>query len=278
MIPWISCFTFTRTFFSSPAGALIVKVAISGEIPDMRPYLLAASSYVLRTLKSPFRRRVTRRRMGKESPRSNMTTELVGAPSAPSTSTPVSAAPSSHEIFTGSGLNSIISYGNTLNRGERMADCRAAPRATASSAFIVVDRVEILRISMNFCLTNPIREVPPTISTDAKSLAEILASARHAFTGASNLSIKGLHMASYSGALSMMWKSKSSMRHSRLIDASFTPFGLSVFFAFSAAANSLSMTFGLSRGLPDNLLLNFSTNLAASQFAISSSKFLPPKS
>ena len=172
----------------------------------------------------------------------------------------------------------MISYGKTLNRGDRIADCRAAPRATASSAFIVVDRVSTPKISFSLFLTNPMRVLPPTISTELKSLAASPASASAFFNGPSRRASKGAHIASYSSAFSMIWKSKSSMRHSRLIDASFTPVGLRVFLAFSAAATTLTMTLGLSCGFEDSFLEYFSTNLSAIHSAIVSSKERPPKS
>mmetsp|Transcript_27189 Transcript_27189/g.49350 ORF Transcript_27189/g.49350 Transcript_27189/m.49350 type:complete len:215 (-) Transcript_27189:822-1466(-) len=214
-----------------------------------------------------------------------MTTEFVGVGfcSSASTSIPASCVPS-HSILIGKGWYSITSYGKTLNLGERMALCRAQPRATASSAFIVVlsplftALASRPRISAKVCFTLATRVAPPTISTLARSALVRLVSASARSIGAANRANRGSHMARYSSALRETPKSKSSMRHSRLIRASLTPAGLRVFFAFSAATVSLSITLALSLGLPLSLPLYFSSNLVAIHSAIIESKSLPPKS
>ena len=141
-----------------------------------------------------------------------------------------------------------------------MADCNAAPRAIASSAFIVVDKFLPPKISVNFRLRQPIRVEPPTISTTLKSAAANLASSQHFLMGASKRSNKGLHRASYSAAFKVMWKSKSSWSISKLMPTSLTPWGLNVFLAFSAAAKILMRVLGFSIGLAESLLPYFSSN------------------
>ena len=147
-------------------------------------------------MKSPARRNVTRRVIGNPKPRSNIITLSVAdsVPLAASTSTPAAWFPSCHETWIGYGCDSTISYGRTLKRGERMADCNAAPRATASSAFIVVDNTTFApRISFNLRFTHPIRVEPPTISTEVKSLTVMPASANAALIGPAKRANNGAH-------------------------------------------------------------------------------------
>mmetsp|Transcript_38744 Transcript_38744/g.54559 ORF Transcript_38744/g.54559 Transcript_38744/m.54559 type:complete len:363 (-) Transcript_38744:683-1771(-) len=271
MIPWISSFTLTRIFFRSPGVALIWKLQmLFGEV-SANPNCVDASSYDAVTENSPALLRVTRRTIGKLRPRSNMTTELVD-----SAVSAASAGVSSQDSLIGYGWDSWISYGNTLKRGDRIALWSAVPRATASSAFIVVDRVLTPKISIIWRLTAPIRVVPPTISTDAKSVAVRFASVSAFSIGTPRRSNNGLQRASYSSALREQAKSKSSIRHSRLMRASLTPCGLSVFFALSAASNNFMRTLGFSIGSAESLFLYFSWNLVEIHWAMARSKSRPP--
>mmetsp|Transcript_36822 Transcript_36822/g.88042 ORF Transcript_36822/g.88042 Transcript_36822/m.88042 type:complete len:363 (-) Transcript_36822:801-1889(-) len=283
--PLISCLTFTLILQSASAGELMLKVAMALLEPAGNPFPSALSSYMASTVNFPDLRSVTRLTMGKLHPRSNMTTELVGvaSPASASTSIPASCAPS-HSILMGKGWYSTTSYGRTLKRGERMADWSAQPLATASSAFIVVLSPLLTalasrpRTCASVSLTLDTRVAPPTISTLDRSAAVSLVSASARSMGPASLASSGSHMALYSSALRLMPKSRSSMRHSRLILASLTPAGLSVFLAFSAATPSLSMTLVLSLTAPLSLPRYFSSNLVAIQSDMTASKSRPPRS
>mmetsp|Transcript_5087 Transcript_5087/g.8533 ORF Transcript_5087/g.8533 Transcript_5087/m.8533 type:complete len:246 (+) Transcript_5087:1186-1923(+) len=171
-------------------------------------------------------------------------------------------------------LNSL-----TLKRVESMAACRAQPRHTDSSAFMVVERPILMAVasSSRSCdmraLTNSRRVEPPTISTEERSAGESPEVSSASRMGPSRRARSGSAISISCSRVSLQLKSRSSIRHSTLIGASVTPLGLRVFLAFSAAANSFIRALGLAQASRPCLALNS----LAMYLAMHSSNARPPR-
>mmetsp|Transcript_62618 Transcript_62618/g.193917 ORF Transcript_62618/g.193917 Transcript_62618/m.193917 type:complete len:289 (+) Transcript_62618:1020-1886(+) len=139
-----------------------------------------------------------------------------------------------------STLNSL-----TLYSFERIAAWRAHPRATHSSAFMVVESSLPPNALEHMSLTQGTREAPPQISTasmeeTARPLAALAASSTSL-----TFFIMGLHISSKSERLMLLLKSSSSMRHSHeRLDSEFAE---RIFLVFVTASSSLKSAFLLDR-------------------------------
>mmetsp|Transcript_110444 Transcript_110444/g.216589 ORF Transcript_110444/g.216589 Transcript_110444/m.216589 type:complete len:259 (+) Transcript_110444:160-936(+) len=145
----------------------------------------------------------------------------------------------------------------TLYSGDSMAACRAQPRATASSWFIVVD-VLPPKASPQTCLTQGTREPPPTSSTESIWSTGMphaaFASSRTLIT----LSLAGPHILSSSSRVMLLAKSASSIKHSHVMAASLL--AERIFLVFITASSSLNEDFLFVKGSQPFFLANCAAN------------------
>mmetsp|Transcript_136543 Transcript_136543/g.345761 ORF Transcript_136543/g.345761 Transcript_136543/m.345761 type:complete len:213 (-) Transcript_136543:866-1504(-) len=133
-------------------------------------------------------------------------------------------------MLTGNGEMSFTWKSRTLYNGDKIAACRAQPRETLSSWFIVVERSLPPNASEHSCFTHGTREPPPTISTESICSGVMPEAAKAASKTAFAFSIAGLHISSKSARVIWLAKSSSSIRHSQLMGAS--EFAERTFFVF----------------------------------------------
>mmetsp|Transcript_73752 Transcript_73752/g.240195 ORF Transcript_73752/g.240195 Transcript_73752/m.240195 type:complete len:223 (+) Transcript_73752:1787-2455(+) len=150
----------------------------------------------------------------------------------------------------------------TLYKGDKIAACRAQPRATLSSWFMVVDSsfspsLQPKASAQSF-FTQGTREPPPTISTTSICSIVKPEAARAASRTAFVLTMAGSHILSRSSRFIRLAKSCSSMRHSTLTGASV--FAERTFFVFMTASSNLKAAFLLVRGSQPCFFLNCSEN------------------
>mmetsp|Transcript_83732 Transcript_83732/g.211104 ORF Transcript_83732/g.211104 Transcript_83732/m.211104 type:complete len:240 (+) Transcript_83732:1703-2422(+) len=146
----------------------------------------------------------------------------------------------------------------TLYKGDKIAACKAQPRATLSSWFIVVERSLPPKASEHTLFTQGTREPPPTISTESicsKVRPEAAMAACKTFV---TLSIAGLHISSKSALVILLAKSSSSIRHSQLTPASLL--ADKIFFVLDTASSSLKEAFLLLKGSHPTFFLNCEAN------------------
>mmetsp|Transcript_97058 Transcript_97058/g.225001 ORF Transcript_97058/g.225001 Transcript_97058/m.225001 type:complete len:219 (+) Transcript_97058:1066-1722(+) len=161
-------------------------------------------------------------------------------------------------MHTGTRRPSRTSKSRTLYRGERMAAISAQPRATLSSAFMVVESSLLPKAAEHISLTQGTRLAPPTISTKSiwsKGRPQDSLAASSTFL---TLAIIGLHMSRKRSRVMLEPKSSSSMRHSQLMPASL--FAERIFFVFVTASSSLKEAFLLERGSAPTFFLNCAAN------------------
>mmetsp|Transcript_21111 Transcript_21111/g.47627 ORF Transcript_21111/g.47627 Transcript_21111/m.47627 type:complete len:571 (+) Transcript_21111:1110-2822(+) len=278
------CLTLTRILGGCPVleaksarslGTSTVKVPMLGSVPGGRSPR-HESSYEAPTVKLAARLKVTFLAFGVASFFLNSTTLFEPGFSAASAASELSlsSASSASAVVSAPGpeaasqlsLTGKLTASKTWNsltrkRVESKAACQAVPRATASSAFIVVcsplfiaalliGSPAPMRMSASRSLTKPRRVVPPTISTVAMSAGGRPDSPRACMMGGTIRASSGSDASMKSARVRVRLKSISSMRHSQPIRASETPAGLSVFLAFSAAASSFMRALGFSHGSP----------------------------
>mmetsp|Transcript_15275 Transcript_15275/g.45757 ORF Transcript_15275/g.45757 Transcript_15275/m.45757 type:complete len:219 (-) Transcript_15275:632-1288(-) len=161
-------------------------------------------------------------------------------------------------MLIGTEVASRTSKSRTLYRGERMAAWRAQPRATLSSAFMVVERSLPPKAAEHISLTQGTRQAPPTISTksmDSNGMPHAaLASSRTFCT----LAIIGLHISRKTSLVMLEPKSSSSMRHSTLMPAS--AFAERIFLVFVTESSNLKLAFLLESGSQPTFFLNCAAN------------------
>mmetsp|Transcript_45087 Transcript_45087/g.96250 ORF Transcript_45087/g.96250 Transcript_45087/m.96250 type:complete len:247 (+) Transcript_45087:1130-1870(+) len=169
--------------------------------------------------------------------------------------------------LTGTGEVSSTLNSRTLYSGERIAAIVVQPRATHSSAFMVVESSRPKAFE-HISLNHGTREAPPqtsTVSTLTPPEAALAAS-RTSLT----FFIIGLHISRKSSRLIWLPKSSSSMRHSQEMLASV--FAERIFFVLVTASSSLNNAF-----LFDNTSHPvFFLNCAAKVLMRHSSMSLPP--
>mmetsp|Transcript_37516 Transcript_37516/g.86616 ORF Transcript_37516/g.86616 Transcript_37516/m.86616 type:complete len:262 (-) Transcript_37516:595-1380(-) len=191
------------------------------------------------------------------------------SPSAPAmcspSSSPFSASASAdepiHPIVTGCGMRSTTVKSRTLYSGESIAACSAHPRATDSSAFMVVDSSLPPKALEQNSLTQGTREAPPIISTKSICSIPMPAAAAAALAPsrtAETLSIMGLHISRKTSRVIVEPKSSSSIRHSTESCASM--FAERIFLVFVTASSSLKEAFLLLRGSQPTFFLNCAAN------------------
>mmetsp|Transcript_76381 Transcript_76381/g.196710 ORF Transcript_76381/g.196710 Transcript_76381/m.196710 type:complete len:258 (+) Transcript_76381:990-1763(+) len=146
-----------------------------------------------------------------------------------------------HPSWTGSEVVSSTVKSRTLYRFDRRAACSVHPRATHSSAFMVVDSSLPPKALEHISLSQGTREAPPQISTWSM---EDIARPHEDFAAsstASTLCIMGLHISRKSARSTLLPKSWSSMRHSQERLAS--ELADRIFFVFMTASSSLKRAF-----------------------------------
>mmetsp|Transcript_104148 Transcript_104148/g.301290 ORF Transcript_104148/g.301290 Transcript_104148/m.301290 type:complete len:263 (+) Transcript_104148:1466-2254(+) len=194
----------------------------------------------------------------------------------PSSATPLASAsaalPHQPTTMECAVLSSTLKS-RTLYNGDSMAACKAQPRATDSSWFIVVDKGLPSNASEQTCFTQGTREPPPMISTESISLTGTPAAAQAALTSSktfTTLFLAGSHIFSNSSRVMLLAKSSSSMRHSTVKGAS--ELAERTFFVFMTASSSLKDDFLLDNGLQPC----FFSNCAANSRIKHSSNSRPP--
>mmetsp|Transcript_20115 Transcript_20115/g.62863 ORF Transcript_20115/g.62863 Transcript_20115/m.62863 type:complete len:219 (-) Transcript_20115:651-1307(-) len=161
-------------------------------------------------------------------------------------------------MFTGTLRQSLTSKSRTLYRGDRIAACRAQPRATASSAFMVVDSSLPPKAAEHISFTHGTRLDPPTISTKSMDSTGMPLASLTASSTACTLAIMGLHMSRKTSRVMLEPKSSSSMRHSQLMPASL--FAERIFLVFVTASSSLKDAFLFESGSQPTFFLNCAAN------------------
>mmetsp|Transcript_58896 Transcript_58896/g.167610 ORF Transcript_58896/g.167610 Transcript_58896/m.167610 type:complete len:458 (-) Transcript_58896:642-2015(-) len=145
-----------------------------------------------------------------------------------------------------------------LNSGERMAACSVQPRATHSSAFMVVESSLPPKACEHISLTHGTREQPPHISTKSTALTGRPLAALAASSTSLTFFIIGLHMSRNFSRSIWLLKSSSSIRHSQLTPAS--ELAERIFFVFVTASSSLKDAFLLESGSQPTCFLNCAAN------------------
>mmetsp|Transcript_48044 Transcript_48044/g.112455 ORF Transcript_48044/g.112455 Transcript_48044/m.112455 type:complete len:242 (-) Transcript_48044:668-1393(-) len=197
------------------------------------------------------------------------TVMVLYSPSAPAmcspSSSPFSASWSAEDpiqpMLTECGMMSTTVKSRTLYSGDSIAACRAQPRATDSSAFIVVDSSLPPKAFEQNSFTQGTREAPPIISTKSICSVEIPAAAAAAFAPSSTaetLSIIGWHISRKTSRVMVEPKSSSSMRHSTESCASM--FAERIFLVLVTASSSLKAAFLLVSGLQPTFFSNCRAN------------------
>mmetsp|Transcript_51869 Transcript_51869/g.130219 ORF Transcript_51869/g.130219 Transcript_51869/m.130219 type:complete len:239 (+) Transcript_51869:346-1062(+) len=171
---------------------------------------------------------------------------------------------------TGKGDRSVILYSRTRKAGLMMAHVSAAPRATASAAFMVKRSVLPVSSAITRC-TAGTRMDPPTTSTAAMSASAMPEWSIARLMTARRRSKWGLQSSSSVSRVTIMRTSLSSMRHSRLSGAC----GLadSVFFTFSQPVSTRIHA----RVLVRTSILYFSLMASTRCVASAMSRSRPPK-
>ena len=166
---------------------------------------------------------------------------------------------------------SWIEKSRTRKTGDRIAQLKAQPRATASSWLRVYERVLLLKNLLMRSFSAGTRVQPPTISTESMSSGFSLASARACSSGTVTRSKRSLTSVSRSSRFIILETSMSFMSDSTLIGAD--ALADRTFFIFSAAVVTLTVALGFEY----MSILFFSLNWAAKESTIALSKFRPPK-
>mmetsp|Transcript_24514 Transcript_24514/g.70414 ORF Transcript_24514/g.70414 Transcript_24514/m.70414 type:complete len:256 (+) Transcript_24514:1130-1897(+) len=162
------------------------------------------------------------------------------SPGATSTSAPAAGA-LIQPTLTGKAEVSSTLNSRTLYSFERIAACRAQPRATHSSAFMVVESSLPPKALEHISLNHGTREAPPQISTASMEETGMPLAALAASSTSLTLFIMGLHMSSKSARVTLLPKSWSSMRHSQeRLDSEFAE---RIFLVFVTASSILKRAF-----------------------------------
>mmetsp|Transcript_27465 Transcript_27465/g.78917 ORF Transcript_27465/g.78917 Transcript_27465/m.78917 type:complete len:219 (-) Transcript_27465:638-1294(-) len=173
-------------------------------------------------------------------------------------------------MLTGTQRPSRTSKSRTLYRGDRMAACKAQPRATASSAFMVVESSFPPNAAEHISLTHGTLELPPIISTKSMDSSGMPAASLAESSTFWTLAIIGLHISRKRSLVMLEPKSSSSMRHSTLMPAS--ALADRIFLVFVTESSSLKLAFFWDRGSQPTFFLN----CAANSLMRHSSMSLPP--